>query len=724
MGNKFAYAYREVADAIFCESGDVADNWLRIGERRWVPDRLAERRLLIGADFSLSSWQIADMSCVMVGEAGATLGVIGSKALQRTDGVTLDFVDGQEVFQITLSHLAPSVRSLFFVATPGTGEILGPSPKAAFQMTTSSSSRASNSMGDSPQPVSVARSTGAAVVYLAEASIEFGGAGGASAPNPEPRLSPISRLRAAVPPKEGTLGLVLLALHAGDDHGEPWHVQTLSRKVWIPEGSSKASMNFTKAFQETIDALPARPGMANDQPQAFLPEFPAAGARPRFATCSTMCATSAEQLAAVGQPAVAVTEVMETSKGLDTHGLSSMLAAANRLAVEKRTEAERERARAATLQKALGMTQESLRRTCDAMSNLQYGLEAWRREALLKAKTGDAMQVAKLLSKLPEVPVVEACTPGDDGSVDTWSTPMSPARKHGGLPSSSLSSPGSPSSSVSLSPASAGLLPGGAGHALIEATAAWQDERLDQGRFVGGSGKVQRQRSRASTAASTAASTTLSEAEENPKLRMPRPRAGNPLGSRPPAATVGDVALPAYDDEDRTPLRNLFFESALGDRHEGTTGNSVDTPRRSPGPTSSPRVGAGASQTPPAMAPSGPSAGAGGSGGGREEAASRFSVTGSQARRDSISSMADPISVPLPRASIISLEGLEQPPEGEGEGHQEDSPPPPPQATQKAGKAPTAMQVPGAIAKDADEGNWVAGAQPHTVLGGARAEAA
>lgn len=312
-----------------------------------------------------------------------------------------------------------------------------------------------------------------------------------------------------------------------------------------------------------------------------------------------------------------------------------------------------------------------------------------------------------MLNTLPEVPVVKAHTLSDDSSVDTWSTPMSPSRKHGGLPSASLSSPGSPSSSVGgHSHVAAGLLPGGAGHALIEATAAWQDERLEQGSPTESGGKAQRQKSRRSTEASPA----TSDAEGDPKLRMPRPRAGNPLGSRPPAGTVGDSALPAQDDEERSPLRNLFFESALGGSDRG--GNS---PRRSPSPTSSASTTAGPSLAPADAAPSG-----------------WRSRVGGASHRSSTSSTVTVPPLPLPRSSNISFEGQEQQPEREQGAHQGRAPQPPPrrQAPRQAGKvgpppsqAQAVSPAPGATAKDAEEANWVAGAQPHTVLGGARAEA-
>lgn len=50
---------------------------------------------------------------------------------------------------------------------------------------------------------------------------------------------------------------------------------------------------------------------------------------------------------------------------------------------------------------------------------------------------------------------------------------------------------------------------------------------------------------------------------ENPKTRTLNARASNPFNSRPPAATVGDVPLSLLhsDDEERQPLRELFFAS-------------------------------------------------------------------------------------------------------------------------------------------------------------------
>eukprot|EP00932_Pfiesteria_piscicida_P017036 SRR837773.3937.p1 GENE.SRR837773.3937~~SRR837773.3937.p1 ORF type:complete len:402 (-),score=90.54 SRR837773.3937:2-1174(-) len=233
--------------------------------------------------------------------------------------------------------------------------------------------------------------------------------------------------------------------------------------------------------------------------------------------------------------------------------LASSLAAASRLASVKRSEAEKERQRSATMQRSLISTQDSLRKTSSALSSLQYSLEAWRREALLKAQAGNLKEVAKMLSSLPSVPPLSSMQAGA-GVVDQRRADQMLAGG-GGMDAFASS-----------------LLPGGGGAALDEVrrkAAAGSFPRTEGPRPGGpragypGSPGSPGGRAFGETLVDDAMEVALEAtgvtvvpnrpaARDDPKLKVLQTRAWNPFDGRPPSSTVGDVAL--ADNEDDMPV--------------------------------------------------------------------------------------------------------------------------------------------------------------------------
>jgi len=236
---------------------------------------------------------------------------------------------------------------------------------------------------------------------------------------------------------------------------------------------------------------------------------------------------------------------------LDDDDVSQEIATTQRLAGERSREAEIERNRSRALQKALTQTQGDLRRTCGALSSLQYGLEGWRREALINAQGGEASKVVKMLSRLPIPPRLDQLLEGDlngKGLAQHGTSPTHPDRTG---PAHLGGSPHGASSHQS--PSGGGGYLGGGTTTTLDALPTTEQGQIGRPapnpHYEGEEGEVW---------------TRHRLEDEDPKMRTFKTRAGNPFSSRPPSATVGDVPLSHLDDEERQPLRELFFTSGPG----------------------------------------------------------------------------------------------------------------------------------------------------------------
>lgn len=327
-------------------------NWLRAGERRWLPEGIFRGQLLCGVDFS-QSWVFVDTTCVLYGADGVVLASVGSHGLSRADGVSLDFVNNVEVFNICLERLNSSVQGLVIISTPAaTDHLVRP--------------------GHSSPSVLPTNTSGPCTAYLAS--------GVAVGADILPRQ--LCRMNVAVPSRAKDSAVVLLALHSGLERGEPWQLEAVGKNLKIPEGSSGVGTALASAVERTIVALANKAGKlaSRERPQASLAdENDVIVIRPQ----------SGGALTRKENPWGGPSDVVEE------------LAYTNRLNGEKHREAHMDQMKAADLQKALTATQDTLRRVCGAVQAVQYDLEAWRREALLKVQEGDAAKVAALLAKFP-----------------------------------------------------------------------------------------------------------------------------------------------------------------------------------------------------------------------------------------------------------------------------------------------------------------------------------
>mmetsp|Transcript_109543 Transcript_109543/g.244550 ORF Transcript_109543/g.244550 Transcript_109543/m.244550 type:complete len:661 (+) Transcript_109543:145-2127(+) len=423
---------------------------LRSGDRRWIPESLFHGQLLCGADFR-SSWGQADINCLLLGEDGAAVGAVGPRNLSRADGVSLDWINGSEALNICLAQLNKSVRGLAIVALPGSLDRLDRQPQ-------------SPGKASSPRPDDTA---GPCEAYVAR----FAAWEDADAQFP----TQLCRATLNLPIRARGTAVILMAFHAGKEKEEPWHLEAVAKNIILPmpEVSGTRAPMGTAAMLETAVAdlfMYAGQLPPSDQPKEFLQ----ADVEGEVPVISRHKATYEEkQMAEKGREAIA-----------------QAVAAANRLAGQKRREAEMLGKKSSALQKALFSTQESLRRILTAVQAMQYQLESWRRAALLKAQAGNSSEVARMLDQLPSSLCLEALLVASNGEPEKGRD-SSPSQKT--------------PRNMHLS-----LLPGGAAEALAD-----KEEAL-----------IQHERR---------------ELEQDPKLRVIATRAGDPLGSRPPAATVGDA---------------------------------------------------------------------------------------------------------------------------------------------------------------------------------------
>merc|ERR1711971_349970 len=89
------------------------------GERRWVPESFYRASLVIGAEFG-QCWGSVELICILYGAGGTVIAAVGSRALSRADGVSLDLVNGTEAFNLCLARLSSSVHGLVVFCMPST----------------------------------------------------------------------------------------------------------------------------------------------------------------------------------------------------------------------------------------------------------------------------------------------------------------------------------------------------------------------------------------------------------------------------------------------------------------------------------------------------------------------------------------------------------------------------------------------------------------------------
>lgn len=513
-----------------------------------MPPSLAQSQVHLGAHFS-GQWETmcqVETACVLVNASGATIGVVGSRGLSRADGVSLDVVDGQEVFNLCLSRISDNVHSLFFVAAPRRTAAQGSCDTPGMPRTASDPGGVVNATGSPAGPrgrsglegekkARGSSTVSSALVFLASKSSGL-------QLETTPRSSFICRARVPLPGIEDNSGTVLMAFRSGVQRDEPWHVEALGRRVLLPETwqNGKGAQDIASIFSETLSHLAQRL-------QGNLP--PAQDALPSH----VVVAGGAAHAHDCGPP---VRSNHERLHGAESDELAQDIAASRRLAGERVREADLERNRARTLQKALVQTQDSLRKTCGALSSLQYGLEAWRREALINAQGGEASKVVKMLPRLPMAPHLETLLDGDlSGSgmgpygklSKSIATPSPSTPPRGNSPRGTPPRNNTRESGRSPSPV----------RSPLESPRGDRLSAVSGGNLAGAlDGLYQRSEQGAGEDGET-----FYSPGENPKTRTLKARASNPFNSRPPAATVGDVPLSLLDDEERQPLRELFFAS-------------------------------------------------------------------------------------------------------------------------------------------------------------------
>merc|ERR1712066_1136187 len=91
----------------------------------------------------------------------------------------------------------------------------------------------------------------------------------------------------------------------------------------------------------------------------------------------------------------------------------------NHLSGQKRVEADKQRKRQAVLQQAVKAAQERCRESCGYVRQQQYSLETWRRQAMLNAQLGDAVQLAEMLDQLPRSLPGDNAPPGKESESDS-----------------------------------------------------------------------------------------------------------------------------------------------------------------------------------------------------------------------------------------------------------------------------------------------------------------
>jgi len=362
------------------QSCQVRSCRLRHGERRWVPESLYRTSLVIGSDFA-QCWGCVELACILYGAGGTVIAAVGSRALSRADGVSLDLVNGTEALNLCLARLSSSVHGLLVVCMPSTFKLheqrlqqlqendLNQDPGVirgtTFLTTANSCSEDTSIILARHKALPAVTLTGDHKIFEDNSILQ----------------NSVCTFDMEVPARSQNAAVVLLALHCGLHCGDPWEIEAVGRKVQFPPTADSSSLPLVRTFSPIVVQL------ANRAAKFFGSE--------RIGQLSLLEQLALEHQLFIDTPTQDFhTDVPRNGKNADA------VAAANRLAGQKRYEAETERRRATVHRQSIMTSQEQLRRLLLGLQHMQYGLEAWRREALLSARQGNAEHVVQMLDRL------------------------------------------------------------------------------------------------------------------------------------------------------------------------------------------------------------------------------------------------------------------------------------------------------------------------------------
>mmetsp|Transcript_81616 Transcript_81616/g.264412 ORF Transcript_81616/g.264412 Transcript_81616/m.264412 type:complete len:799 (-) Transcript_81616:17-2413(-) len=330
--------------------------WLSPDESYWVPELLDHQRLTCGIDCK-GTWGRADCSCVLLDEDYAVLAVVGPHGLSAVDGVSLDCSGSSAVVSFWLGRLNRNVRQLLFVVAAD----------AAQRPPIAHGGLPSNTAGPSTVHFSRAGNTDQIGVLGAK--------------KPE---HVFCSMRVQMPPcLPGTM-VVLASFRSGADTGEPFRLNGIG-KTFVLE--PQRSLCLTATSLRPVLAELAHDAVSLPSSLKVHDDLPAAVEE-----------TADEIVVSKMAPMLG----FEEAEYVGAEGLAEPLAAAGRLAKDRLQQVMLARKRTAELQDLLSNTVLSLQKVRKATCSLRYDLEAWNREAMMRAHAGEAEQVAASLPKLPE----------------------------------------------------------------------------------------------------------------------------------------------------------------------------------------------------------------------------------------------------------------------------------------------------------------------------------
>lgn len=393
---------------------------LRHGERRWVPESLYRASLVIGADFA-QCWGCVDLTCILYGAGGTVIAAVGPRALSRADGVSLDLVNGTVAFNLCMASLSSSVHGLVVFCTPSASKPNeqrpqqyqeeedylneGPVGRGRTFLTTANSCSEDASMTSARHKALPAVSlTGGQKIFEDNSMLQ----------------NCVCTFEMEVPARSSQhAAMILLALHCGLHNGDPWEIEAVGRKLQFPPPADSSGPPLVRTFAPTVVQL------ANKAAKLFGSE--------RIGQLSLPEELALEHQVLMDTPA------QDFRSGIPRNGRNAdAVAAANRLAGQKRHEAEKERRRFTSQRQSLMTSQEQLRRLLLGLQSMQYGLEAWRREAMLSARQGDSEHVVRMLDRL------STCLVLDDIESRSVTPSVKPSETQCTLPTESTNDEGDP----------------------------------------------------------------------------------------------------------------------------------------------------------------------------------------------------------------------------------------------------------------------------------------
>jgi len=335
---------------------------LRTEERRWLPESLYRTRLLLGLapDVSVDGVPEAmpsaeDCWLLVLGAGGQVLAVLAQGGLERYCGVRMEPHDGREAFALRLHQLGSEVHGVLLVADRAVAAPVGLLSEAAGQ-------EAKRTPGRWP----AART----LCWLHLPEVE--------------------------PPKSGDAGLgrVVLALHSGLNHGRPWDVEAVGRRIPTRPGGLFIAANPLAAelSARAVRFFTGGHGWPEPLPEAAL-------ADPVFRRMSD-------------EVEIQVMDELEEEEP-EREKLSAALATENRCAGENGAALMKELRRVKELRERLAQARQQLPGAHTKWESLQCPLEVWRRDALLAKQRGEVKEVEELLSRFP---IGEPKMPGEDAT--------------------------------------------------------------------------------------------------------------------------------------------------------------------------------------------------------------------------------------------------------------------------------------------------------------------